>query len=221
MQALQVIERIVPDRLRQGARELADAVFVRRPPGRDVGRTPQPLNQDYETGRWDYLSNLEEMARYAVIDGYCRHNGSISSVLDLGCGSGILRQWLNSHEIIDYVGVDLSDYAIGIARRKWADPHTRFVAMDVASYTPDRKFDMIVFNEVLYYFPYPEDILMRFAAFLEKDGFFIISLWDSSDSRRAWQTARSNVDVIDSVQMRHRSGVSWNVRKCRPVGDTK
>ncbi|WGR96396.1 class I SAM-dependent methyltransferase [Bradyrhizobium sp. ISRA443] len=216
MQALEMIERMVPGRLRQSARELVDAVFVGRSSRRGVAIAPQRLNRDYETGRWDYLSNLEEMTRYAVIGGYCRYDGTVSSVLDLGCGSGILRRWFSPLETIEYVGVDLSDCAIDIASRAWTDSRTKFVAMDAATYTPEHKFDMIIFNEVLYYFERPEDVLMRFADFLERDGSFLISLWDSADSRRAWQRSQGSVDVIDSVQIKHHSGVSWKIRLCRP-----
>ncbi|WP_407150712.1 class I SAM-dependent methyltransferase [Bradyrhizobium sp. ORS 86] len=218
MQALDMIERMVPGRLRQSARELVDVVLVGRSTRAGVSIAPQRLNREYELGRWDYLSNLEEMARYAVIGGYCRYGRGVSSVLDLGCGSGILRHWFSPLETIQYVGVDLSDRAIDIASRAWTDSRTKFVAMDVAAYTPERKFDMIIFNEVLYYFERPEDILMRFADFLERDGSFLISLWDSTDSRRAWHHSQSTVDVIDSVQIDHQSGVSWKIRLCRPKG---
>lgn len=123
MQALEMIERMVPGRLRQSARELVDAVFVGRSSRRGVAIAPQRLNRDYETGRWDYLSNLEEMTRYAVIGGYCRYDGTVSSVLDLGCGSGILRRWFSPLETIEYVGVDLSDCAIDIASRADGSAH--------------------------------------------------------------------------------------------------
>ncbi|MGY3443694.1 class I SAM-dependent methyltransferase [Bradyrhizobium sp. USDA 4473] len=215
MQTRQMIERIVPGRLRQSVRGLTGAVF-HQSSHRRLAAEPQPPNRDYEIGRWDYLNNIEEMARYAVIAGYCRYDGRVANVLDLGCGSGILRNWFGPLTNIEYVGVDISDRAIEVARRAWADPRTTFVASDIATYTPERKFDTIILNEVLYYFQRPGEILIRFGNFLEPNGSFLVSLWESDDSRRAWKRSEGLVDVKDSVRIAHSSGVSWTIRVCRP-----
>jgi 2-polyprenyl-6-hydroxyphenyl methylase/3-demethylubiquinone-9 3-methyltransferase len=88
--------------------------------------------------------------------------------------------------------------------------------MDIAAYKPDRKFDIIIFNEVLYYFEQPGNILERFAGFLEEKGRFVISLWDAPESRLAWRRVRGSVQVVDEVQTRHGSGRSWQIRLCQP-----
>ncbi|WP_456753180.1 methyltransferase domain-containing protein [Bradyrhizobium sp. USDA 4461] len=80
----------------------------------------------------------------------------------------------------------------------------------------ERKFDTIILNEVLYYFQQPGEILIRFGNFLEPNGSFLVSLWESDDSRRAWKRSESLVDVKDSVRIAHSSGVSWTIRVCRP-----
>jgi 2-polyprenyl-6-hydroxyphenyl methylase/3-demethylubiquinone-9 3-methyltransferase len=217
MQAYQAIQRILPSRLRDGVRDLADAAFPNRRGRRHTIRASmRAVDDEYAHGRWEYLNNLGEMSRYAVIAGYCRYGGDVSSVLDLGCGSGVLRRWLRPLEAIDYVGVDLSNVAIDTASQEWTDDSTSFVAMDVATYVPDRKFDVIVFNEILYYFEQPGDNLERFAAFLQENGRFVISLWDAPESQQAWRRACGSVQVVDEVQTRHSSGVSWQIRLCRP-----
>lgn len=217
MQAYQALQRILPSRLRDGVRDLADAAFANQRGWRHTNQASmRVVDDEYARGRWDYLENLEEMSRYAVISGYCKYGNDVSSVLDLGCGSGVLRRWLGPVEAIDYVGVDLSEVAIDMASREWTDGPTKFVASDVATYVPDRKFDVIVFNEMLYYFERPGDILERFAASLEENGRYVISLWDAPESRLAWRRSRGSVQVVDEVQTRHRSGVSWQIRLCRP-----
>ncbi|WP_168195531.1 methyltransferase domain-containing protein [Bradyrhizobium sp. NAS80.1] len=213
----QAILQMVPTRLREGVRDLVDTAFANERSGRlRIRASREILDHEYACGRWDYLSRPEEMTRYAVIVGYCRCGGNVSSVLDLGCGSGVLRRWLHPLPI-DYVGVDLSDRAIETARQEWTDASTRFVATDLATYVPDRKFDLIVFNEVLYYFEQPDQILMHFSTFLEQNGRFVISLWESAESRRAWQRSRDSVQVLDEVKLQHGSGVSWQVRLSRPA----
>lgn len=217
MQAHQAIQWILPSRLRDAVRQLADAAFVNQRSGRHTIRVSAPVVDDeYACGRWDYLKSLEEMSRYAVIVGYCENVGDVSSVLDLGCGSGVLCGWLRPLGTIDYVGVDLSNVAIDAARQEWTDGSTNFIAMDVATYVPDRKFDVIIFNEVLYYFEQPGDILARFAGFLGENGRFVISLWDAPESELAWRRSCGSVRVVDAVQIRHSSGLSWQIRLCRP-----
>jgi 2-polyprenyl-3-methyl-5-hydroxy-6-metoxy-1,4-benzoquinol methylase len=216
MPTFEAIQLILPAQLRNGVRGLVDAAFAKQRTMRRIIRaSSQAVDDEYARGRWNYLGDLQEMPRYAAIGGYCRHSGDLSSVLDLGCGTGVLRRWLPKEEF-SYVGVDLSNTAIETARRDWTDTRTKFVAMDAALFRPDRKFDAIVFNEVLYYFEQPAEVLTSFAAFLEKNGKFVISLWDSAESRLAWRRSRSSLDVVDEVQIRHGSGLCWQIRDCRP-----
>jgi SAM-dependent methyltransferase len=42
---------------------------------------------------------------------------------------------------------------------------------------PKNKFDVIIFNEVIYYLDDPLKELERYSEFLTKDGFFIISIY--------------------------------------------
>jgi SAM-dependent methyltransferase len=213
------MQRVVASWLRDGVRDLANAVFANQRGSRQMMHTSRPVGEDeYARGRWDYLKNVEEMSRYAVIAGYCLHGGDVSSVLDLGCGSGLVRGWLRPLGTIEYVGVDRSKIAIDMAKKEWPDSRTDFVAADIATYVPDRKFDIIIFNEVLYYLDQPGDILGRFGEFLEDNGRFIISLWDDPEAQEAWRRSRAKVRVVDAVQTRHSSGLSWQIRLCRPPG---
>ena len=217
MQGLQTIQRMLPWRLRERIRDLADTVLAnQRAERHTVHLDVRAVDDEYTRGRWDYLGHLPEMARYAVISGYCTYGDDVSTVLDLGCGAGVLHRWLRPLGLVRYVGVDVSSVAIEAAKREWQDAATTFVAMDVAAYLPDRKFDVIVFNEVLYYFERPDEILKRFADYLEENGRFAISLWDSPESRLAWRRSRGSIHVVDEVRVCHRSGVSWQIRLCRP-----
>jgi SAM-dependent methyltransferase len=217
MQSYQAIQRILPSRLREGVRDLAEAAFPNQRGWRRTIRTSaQVVHDEYASGRWNYLKSLEEMSRYAVIAGYCEHGGDVSSVLDLGCGSGFLRHWLCPLGRIEYIGVDLSKVASEMAKQEWTDGPTDFIVMDIATYISDRKFDIIIFNAVLYYFNEPGDILGRIEGFLKENGRFIVSLWDAPKSRLAWRRSRGSVRVVDAVQTRHSSGVSWQIRLYRP-----
>ena len=84
----------------------------------------------YRAGTLDYYGGLDELARYSVIVGYIGWFATTChrppSVLDIGCGVGLLRSRLESVPFSDYVGVDLSDAAIHAATAR-AHTRSRFV----------------------------------------------------------------------------------------------
>lgn len=189
--------------------------YVGAGPNLILDGTPDVLDSQHAGGTWSYLEELSEMPRYAVIAGYCVR-ANAGSVLDLGCGAGILRNWVLRAGAADYTGVDLSNAAIDAARRRHGTD-TSFVAGDAALYQPERAYDVIVFNEMLYYFAQPDEVLRRYARFLRPQGFFIASLWDGAESENAWSKASRAVQVKDSVHISNSRGVSWRVRMCKPA----
>src|SRR5690348_2798439 len=44
---------------------------------------------EYQNGRWEYMKNLEELARYSIIVGYVDYLKKGGAILDVGCGEGI------------------------------------------------------------------------------------------------------------------------------------
>src|SRR6266487_5146131 len=51
-------------------------------------------NLQYFDKRWDCLSNDGEVSRYSVIMGYIQYFKPTGSILDIGCGEGILQERL-------------------------------------------------------------------------------------------------------------------------------
>ena len=216
MQAHLAIRRMLPRRFSTALRTIRNAISVGgQKDQRVLASSRSLLDHQYAAGRWAYLESVQELPRYAVISGYCAHRRSAVSVLDLGCGTGVLRKWLRPELLSDYVGVDLSEVAIHCARRE-VNGVGKFVAADVALFEPKRRFDVIVFNEVLYYFADPASILRRYASALESHGVFVISLWESPESRRAWRCAADAVTVADAVEVRNERNIAWQIRLCYP-----
>ena len=201
----------------------AIATIVRRIPprwrssvlGKYSAAVEQPVwDQEYKAGRWDFLSELSEMPRYAVIAGCLKLMSTKGSrVLDVGCGTGLLLEWLALEMQHQYVGIDISKAAIEQARARHPK-HVHFELADAANYEPKSSFTFVIFNEVLYYMD-PERVLERYRAFLRPDGFFIISMWEAPESDRSWQRCALRLDVVGEVQIR--SGeLGWCVRLARP-----
>jgi 2-polyprenyl-3-methyl-5-hydroxy-6-metoxy-1,4-benzoquinol methylase len=126
----------------------------------------------YEEGHWDYLEDYGEAARYDVITGMIRRRKSVKTLLDLGCGSCVLAEYLEN-ERYAYTGIDFSSKAI----EKSNPAYGSFYTADVTSYIPEHKYDCIVVNEVLYYISDQIGLIQKYMDWLTEDGFIIISLY--------------------------------------------
>jgi 2-polyprenyl-3-methyl-5-hydroxy-6-metoxy-1,4-benzoquinol methylase len=110
-------------------------------------------DREYGGGVLDFYGDLRELARYSVLIGYVRAHGAAlgtaPSILDVGCGVGLLRERLPDGEVGRYVGIDPSTVAVqqGTARG-FRDAEFVVGATPEAGSGP---FDLIVCNEVLYY----------------------------------------------------------------------
>ena len=68
--------------------------------------------REYASGRWSYLGGVDELAHYSVIVGYYAFLKPGGSVLDVGCGEGILQTRLSPHGYCRYLGIDFAAGAI-------------------------------------------------------------------------------------------------------------
>jgi 2-polyprenyl-6-hydroxyphenyl methylase/3-demethylubiquinone-9 3-methyltransferase len=165
----------------------------------------------YSTGRLDYYKSVGELARYSVIVGYCHYFKPGGALLDLGCGAGILQERLNSNNYSCYVGVDNSKEAIAQALCR-QDGKTFFLVADVNIYVPDRKFDVIIFNECLYHLDNALDIVKKYEHWLDDNGLFIISICDHERTKPLWKMVEALYRTEDAVQILHKSRLSWTVK---------
>lgn len=183
---------------------------------------PAPIDgpkweEQYRTGHWEYLEDLEQAGRYAVITGYVSHFGDGGSVADLGSGHGILHRHLQVPGYSSYLGVDISSEAVAQAEQH-SDERSSHVAADLAEYEPTRSFDVIVFNESLYYFQDPVGLLQRYESYLEPGGAFVVSMYGkSSRNARIWQMVGERYATVDGTQVDHEpTGKTWHVRVLVP-----
>ncbi len=177
------------------------------------GADPASSDAIYASGGWDKLRDKAEIGRYAVIGGYCA-NLEARSVVDVGCGEGLLAESLARTAVEHYVGVDFSPVAIAMAQAKGL-PGACFAVGDANDYTPDRRFDVIVFNEVLYYLDRPQSAVTRLAEWLEPEGHIIVSIFRSKHDW-VWRKIEPYCESIDAVTVAHGSGLTWDLRLLRP-----
>jgi 2-polyprenyl-3-methyl-5-hydroxy-6-metoxy-1,4-benzoquinol methylase len=190
----------------------------------DRGRSSDSLLQSaqtweaqYAAGRWDFLAELSELARFSVLAGYICHLKPGGTVLDTGCGQGALLRRLPSSCYSRYVGIDVSSSAISVAQQQGNERST-FLAADCEEYSPAERFDVIVFNEVLCCLRDPLRTVERYARSLNPGGLLLVSLCTAargSDAlRRALKRAYATVDEVRVVHSGRK--VTWVCTALRP-----
>lgn len=135
----------------------------------------QRWDQEYQDGRWDFLHKLREAPRYGAIAAYLMQAKRPYRLLDVGCGDGVLMQYLHPEWLSGYVGVDLAQTALD--RFQGLPPGGVTRCADLASYQPEGSFDAILFNEVLFFTPDPVAEINRYRAALNPGGVMIVSLY--------------------------------------------
>jgi 2-polyprenyl-3-methyl-5-hydroxy-6-metoxy-1,4-benzoquinol methylase len=160
---------------------------------------------------------LDELAHYSILAGYAKELKPGGSILDVGCGDGILRAHLHADSFSKYVGIDFPE-AVGRAARRM-DARTSFAAADMRAYETAERFDAIVFNESLYYVENPIGELNRFAGFLAPGGVLLVSMHRKPKSEKIWADVARAFEMLDRVTIANRGGTEWILGACRKAHD--
>jgi SAM-dependent methyltransferase len=176
------------------------------------GDAPQAAarwDEQYRSGRWDFLAGSDELARFGVLVAYLQRLAPGGAVLDVGCGEGVLAELLRPLGYRRFVGVDVAAAAIERAARR-ADERTTFVAADAERWEPPGRFDAVVLNECVYYFEAPLATVERLARHLAPGGVMLVSAFATLRSRAVLRALRRAFAVRDEVEVAHRKG-RWTI----------
>lgn len=166
-------------------------------------------NKEFANGQWNYLDHKPSAERHDIIYFYLQkwlHKGNI---LDLGCGTGVTALELHNDEYNYYMGIDISDVAIQRAidqcRNDNVKSHkSQFRVSDISAYVPDRKYNVILFRESLYYINkfVLRRVLDHYKDYLDEHGVFIVRIFDKNRYRHLLKTIedRYNIIEISSIQ---------------------
>ena len=147
-----------------------------------VRQTKEQWERQFAAGTWDRLqegqANTVEVAR--LISDCAHTKGGNIRVLDVGCGNGGLARLLSPEPSIAYTGIDISETALVAARV--VAPNGTFIVAD-AEQPPLNLgiFDILVFNEVLYYMN-PNRVLQRYRTYAAPNAHVFVSVM------RFWRT---------------------------------
>ena len=157
-------------------------------------------NYQYDKGLWDGLKGLDELARFSVIVGYIKFlKPGQPEILEIGCGEGFLQQRLQTQNYGRFVAFDISDSAIKNAQAQ-ADEKCTYLVADMDKYEPTGQFDMIVFNESIYYSKHPLKTLQRFATYLKANGLLLVTINDHKHSDALWQDIKDGFELLDEAK---------------------
>jgi SAM-dependent methyltransferase len=162
-------------------------------------------DREYSRGVLDVYGAMRELARYSVLIGYLRARPSPPSVLDIGCGIGLLAQRLGEGDVASYVGIDPSEVAIDEARRSLERPGMTFL---VGAEPSERlgSFDVVVCNEVLYYVDDVEALMEQVRACLRPGGWLLTSILRHSGDVALHRLLDRRFERVDAVTVRSHEG---------------
>lgn len=137
-----------------------------------------------------FANDLRDLATLFMVE---RRAPAATSFLDLGCAGATMASKLGA-KFSAYHGIDISEVAIAKARENVARTSRPGLscALEVSTleaFQPPRRFDVIVFNEVLYYVPLRDlpGVLRKYTQCLEPEGLFVISMKNTEVARLVQQ----------------------------------
>lgn len=105
-----------------------------------------------------------------------------SSILDVGCGSGVPISAYLANNGFKVTGIDISSNMIKKAKSLNL-PNSTFIVEDILTYNPNTTFDAIIAFDSLWHIKYNDQpkIYGKIASLINKDGLFIFTHGKSDD----------------------------------------
>ena len=79
------------------------------------------------------MSGVGELPPYSLITGNFRYFKPMGSLIDVGCGAGILQARLGPQAYSRYLGIDISHEALAKAMNRVRDNNTYFMEADAST----------------------------------------------------------------------------------------
>lgn len=96
-------------------------------------------------------------------------------VLDVGCNTGCLGEYLKYLGVEKVVGLDVTPHAIEVSKQFEDEVHLLDIEISDPPY-PEKYFDVMFFGDVLEHLRDPWEVLTRYGKYLKDDGVIIASV---------------------------------------------
>lgn len=118
-------------------------------------------------------------------------------VLDVGCNTGRLGEYLKTLDVEKVVGIDATPHAIEVSKQYEDEVHLINVETDDLPYT-DKYFDAIFYGDVLEHLRSPWNVLRRYRRYLKDDGVIIASIPNAGHFSIIGKLLRGNLHYEDA-----------------------
>lgn len=160
-------------------------------------------DEEFQIGHWDYLEHTLDDPIYPYLEKYA----DAGTILDLGCGSGNTGNELNPAKYESYTGADLSETAVykAVARSKAnrREQKNEYVCADIESYVPQKRYNIILFRESLFYVPMSriKKVIDRYFKYLTDNGVIIVRMCDRQRYKPILNLITKNYRVIEEYPL--------------------
>lgn len=170
----------------------------------------QQWNKEYARGTWDSLKSPLEEERFQALRLLITKYSRNSSILEVGCGEGILQSTLPPHLYSDYLGIDISQVAIQKAAYL-QNPVVHYCYADMEKFVPPQSFDIIIFSETLYYATNPLGLMQQYMEYLRPEGIMIVSVFENPRNKKAMSLINSSFPYTEEIITSNEKG-KWYCR---------
>lgn len=155
---------------------------------------------------WGYETSDYERRKYAATLGACG-DGPFADALELGASIGVFSALL-APRCRRLHTIDLAPTAVAAARERLADHPSVEVALGtIPDDLPDRRFDLIVASEVLYYLE-PDALARTLPALADRlvpGGRLVAVHWDTDGPERPLTASAVHAELREARWLRHAS----------------
>jgi 2-polyprenyl-3-methyl-5-hydroxy-6-metoxy-1,4-benzoquinol methylase len=95
------------------------------------------------------------------------------------------------------------------------DPGAEFHRAEAEVFTSQIALDVVILDEVLYYFTKPINMVERLMSRLKPGGGCIVSIVRKASHNRVWRDLHRVVCIEDTVQLTNQDGVTWDIKVIR------
>jgi 2-polyprenyl-3-methyl-5-hydroxy-6-metoxy-1,4-benzoquinol methylase len=168
-------------------------------------------DHQYAQGEWDGLP--AESARLHAVISLIGSNYRTPAILEIGCGKAVMLRLMPGGSFSTFTGLDISHVAIRGARL-YETERIRFVHADMQSFIPGNMYDVIAFNESLYYVKDPAAVFDRYLPYLKDGGSIIVSAFQNKYTAKLWPALARKWQATH-IQTVMEGKHEWNIRMYR------
>ena len=168
---------------------------------------------DYQYAQGDWEGLASESARLQAVINLIEANYKAPAILEIGCGKAVMLQQMTGGSFSTFTGIDFSQVAIRGARL-YETERIRFVHADMQSFMPGNMYDVIAFNESLYYAKDPASVFDRYLPYLKEGGSVIVSAFQNKYTAKLWPALGQKWQATH-IQTVTEGKNQWNIRMYR------